>query len=172
MLSSLPIDQVLPELTAALQSANCVVLRAPAGAGKTTRVPSALLAAGLAPAGQIVMLEPRRIAARTAARRMAFECGERVGQSVGYRVRFEESVSRDTRILVVTEGVLLRRLQDDPFLDGIDVVIFDEFHERRLDSDLALAMVRRVQQTVRPELKIVVMSATLDPTKIAEYLGR
>ncbi|RLS32042.1 MAG: ATP-dependent helicase HrpB [Planctomycetota bacterium] len=171
MLSSLPIDQVLPELTAALQSANCVVLRAPAGAGKTTRVPSALLAAGLAPAGQIVMLEPRRIAARTAARRMAFECGERVGQSVGYRVRFEESVSRDTQILVVTEGVLLRRLQDDPFLDGIDVVIFDEFHERRLDSDLALAMVRRVQQTVRPELKIVVMSATLDPTKIAEYLG-
>lgn len=171
MLSSLPIDQVLPELTAALQTANCVVLRAPAGAGKTTRVPPALLAASLAPTAQIVMLEPRRIAARTAARRMAFECHERVGQSVGYRVRFEESVSRDTRILVVTEGILLRRLQDDPFLDGIDVVIFDEFHERRLDSDLALAMVRRVQQTVRPELKIVVMSATLDPTSIARYLG-
>jgi len=171
MLSSLPIDQVLPELTAALQTANCVVLRAPAGAGKTTRVPPALLAASLAPTGQIVMLEPRRIAARTAARRMAFEFNERVGQSVGYRVRFEESVSRDTRILVVTEGILLRRLQDDPFLDGIDVVIFDEFHERRLDSDLALAMVRRVQQTVRPELKIVVMSATLDPTSIARYLG-
>ncbi len=171
MLSSLPIDQVLPELTAALQTANCVVLRAPAGAGKTTRVPPALLAASLAPTGQIVMLEPRRIAARTAARRMAFEFNERVGQSVGYRVRFEESVSRDTRILVVTEGILLRRLQDDPFLDGIDVVIFDEFHERRLDSDLALAMVRRVQQTVRPELKIVVMSATLDPTNIARYLG-
>jgi len=171
MLSSLPIDQVLPELTAALQTANCVVLRAPAGAGKTTRVPPALLAASLAPTGQIVMLEPRRIAARTAARRMAFEFNERVGQSVGYRVRFEESVSRDTRILVVTEGILLRRLQDDPFLDGIDVVIFDEFHERRLDSDLALAMVRRVQQTVRPELKIVVMSATLDTTSIARYLG-
>lgn len=171
MLPSLPIDAVLPQLTAALQAANCVVLRAPAGAGKTTRVPSALLVAGLSNSGQIVMLEPRRIAARTAARRMAFECQERVGQSVGYRVRFEESVSRDTRILVVTEGILLRRLQDDPFLDGIDVVIFDEFHERRLDSDLALAMVRRVQQTVRPELRIVVMSATLDPTSIAMYLG-
>ena len=171
MLSPLPIDVVLPRLVAAFRGINGVVLRAPAGAGKTTRVPPALLAAGLAPTGQIVMLEPRRIAARTAARRMAFECNERVGQSVGYRVRFEESVSRNTRILVVTEGVLLRRLQDDPFLDGIDIVIFDEFHERRLDSDLALAMVRRVQQTVRPELKIVVMSATLDPTSIARYLG-
>ena len=121
--------------------------------------------------GQIVMLEPRRIAARTAARRMASERNERVGQTIGYRVRFEESVSRDTRILVVTEGVLLRRLQDDPFLEDISVVIFDEFHERRLDSDLTLAMVRRVQQTVRPDLKIVAMSATLDPACIARYLG-
>ena len=171
MLPLLPIDHVLPQLSTALKSANSVVLKAPAGAGKTTRVPPALLAAGLAPFGQIVMLEPRRIAARTAARRMAFECNQRVGQSVGYRVRFEESVSRDTKILIVTEGILLRRLQDDPFLEGIDVVIFDEFHERRLDSDLALAMVRRVQQTVRPELKIVVMSATLDPASIAKYLG-
>lgn len=178
MTVSLPIDVVLPELEAALQSSSCVVLRAPAGAGKTTRVPPALLAAGLAGDktagknnGQIVMLEPRRIAARTAARRMAFERGEKVGQTVGYRVRFEESVSRDTRILVVTEGVLLRRLQDDPFLEDIEIVVFDEFHERRLDSDLALAMVRRVQQTVRPELRIVVMSATLDPTAIAKYLG-
>ncbi|MFO1002578.1 MAG: ATP-dependent helicase HrpB [Planctomycetaceae bacterium] len=178
MTASLPIDVVLPELVGALQTSNCVVLRAPAGAGKTTRVPPALLAAGLAgsktdgkTSGQIVMLEPRRIAARTAARRMAFELGERVGQTVGYRVRFEESVSRDTRILVVTEGVLLRRLQDDPFLEDIEIVVFDEFHERRLDSDLALAMVRRVQQTVCPELRIVVMSATLDPTAIAKYLG-
>jgi ATP-dependent helicase HrpB len=178
MTVSLPIDVVLPNLVAALQASNCVVLRAPAGAGKTTRVPPALLLAGLAGEktagksnGQIVMLEPRRIAARTAARRMAFERGERVGQAVGYRVRFEESVSRDTRILVVTEGVLLRRLQDDPFLEDIEIVVFDEFHERRLDSDLALAMVRRVQQTVRPELRVVVMSATLDPTAIAKYLG-
>jgi len=117
------------------------------------------------------MLEPRRIAARTAARRIAIELGERVGQTAGYRVRFEESVSRQTRILVVTEGVLLRRLQDDPFLEDSSVVIFDEFHERRLDSDLALAMVRRVQQTVRPDLRIVVMSATLDSRSIAQFLG-
>ncbi len=171
MLNSLPIDTVLPQVVAALRASNSVVLRAPAGAGKTTRVPPAILQTLSKQHGQIVMLEPRRIAARTAARRMAFELGERVGQTIGYRVRFEESVSRDTRILVVTEGVLLRRLQDDPFLDDIAVVVFDEFHERSLDSDLALAMVRRVQQTVRPDLKIVAMSATLDPAGIARYLG-
>ena len=171
MLNSLPIDSVLPRIIAALQESNCVVLRAPAGAGKTTRMPPAILQTLSSEHGQIVVLEPRRIAARTAARRMAFERGERVGQTIGYRVRFEEAVSRETRILVVTEGVLLRRLQDDPFLDGIAVVVFDEFHERRLDSDLALAMVRRVQQTVRPDLKIVAMSATLDPAGIADYLG-
>ena len=168
---SLPIDSVLSQIVAALQRSNCVVLRAPAGAGKTTRVPPAILQSLSEATGQVVMLEPRRIAARTAARRMAFECGQCVGQLVGYRVRFEESVSRETRILVLTEGLLLRRLQDDPFLDGVSVVIFDEFHERRLDSDLALAMVRRVQQTVRPDLKIVAMSATLDPASIARYLG-
>ena len=171
MLKSLPIDTVLPQVVAALLASNSVVLRAPAGAGKTTRVPPAILQTLSKQYGQIVMLEPRRIAARTAARRMAFELGERVGQTIGYRVRFEESVSRNTQILVVTEGVLLRRLQDDPFLDDIAVVVFDEFHERSLDSDLALAMVRRVQQTVRPDLKIVAMSATLDPAGIARYLG-
>ena len=171
MTDPLPIDEVLPQLIAALKDSNCVVLRASAGAGKTTRVPPAILASWRSNFGQILMLEPRRIAARTAARRMAFERNERVGQTIGYRVRFEESVSRATRILVVTEGVLLRRLQDDPFLEGTDVVVFDEFHERRLDSDLALAMVRRVQQTVRPDLRIVAMSATLDPTAIARYLG-
>ena len=171
MLNSLPIDSILPQIVAALQKSNCVVLRAPAGAGKTTRVPPAILQMLASQHGQIVMLEPRRIAARTAARRMASERNERVGQTIGYRVRFEESVSCDTKILVVTEGVLLRRLQDDPFLEDISVVIFDEFHERRLDSDLGLAMVRRVQQTVRPDLKIVAMSATLDPASIARYLG-
>ncbi len=171
MTSPLPIDEVLPQLTEVLKVSNCVVLRAPAGAGKTTRVPPAILKCELGSSGQIVMLEPRRIAARTAARRMAFERNERVGHTIGYRVRFEESVSRATRILVVTEGVLLRRLQDDPFLEGTSTVIFDEFHERRLDSDLALGMVRRVQQTVRPDLRIIAMSATLDPTAIARYLG-
>jgi len=171
MLNPLPIDSVLPQVVAALQDSNSVVLRAPAGAGKTTRVPPVILQTLSGQHGQIMMLEPRRIAARTAARRMAFELGERVGRTIGYRVRFEESVSRDTRILVVTEGVLLRRLQEDPFLDGIAVVIFDEFHERSVDSDLALAMVRRVQQTVRPDLRIVVMSATLNPADISRYLG-
>lgn len=176
----LPIDNVLPSLVAALRENSCIVLKAPAGAGKTTRVPTAvwndLIEGSQRPpkqsaAREIVMLEPRRIAARTAARRMSFELGQRVGQTVGYRVRFEESVSRETHILVVTEGILLRRLQDDPFLESVSVVIFDEFHERRLDSDVALAMVRRVQQTVRPELRIIVMSATLDPAPIAKYLG-
>ena len=167
----LPVDSVLPELVASLRESNCLVLKAPAGAGKTTRVPPSLLDAGLAESGQIIMLEPRRLAARTAAARMAFERGQSVGQQFGFRVRFEEAVSRDTRVLAVTEGVLLRRLQDDPFLDDVSVVIFDEFHERRLDSDLALAMVRRVQQTVRPDLRIVVMSATLDPEPIAQWLG-
>ncbi len=168
---SLPIDAVLPQLIAALHNNPSVVLRAPAGAGKTTRVPAAMDNAGFAASGQIVMLEPRRIAARAAARRIAAERNERPGQSAGFRVRFEEAVSRETRILVVTEGVLLRRLQDDPFLEGISAVIFDEFHERRLESDLALAMTRRVQQTVRPELRIVAMSATMDPGPIAAFLG-
>lgn len=171
MLTPLPIDDVLPEVLAALQAHSSAVLRAPAGAGKTTRVPPAMLQAGLAGRGQIVMLEPRRIAARTAARRMATECGERVGQTVGFRIRFEEAVSRATRILVVTEGVLLRRLQDDPFLENISAIVFDEFHERRLDSDLALAMTRRIQQTVRPDLRLLVMSATMDPQPIARFLG-
>ncbi|MEZ6123711.1 MAG: ATP-dependent helicase HrpB [Planctomycetaceae bacterium] len=169
-MTPLPIDDVLPELTAVLQVHNCA-LQAPAGAGKTTRVPPALLRHGLADGGQIVMLEPRRIAARTAARRMAAEMNQKVGGTVGYRIRFDDAVSKDTRILVVTEGVLLRKLQDDPFLEDVSVVVFDEFHERRLDSDLALAMTRRLQQTVRPELRILAMSATLNAAPVAEFLG-
>lgn len=172
MPDGLPVDLILPDLLAALQSHGCAVLKAPPGAGKTTRVPPAVLAAGLPGTQQILLLEPRRIAARTAAARMAAERQERTGLSVGYRVRFEESVSPLTRILVVTEGILLRRLQDDPFLENIGVLIFDEFHERRLDSDLALAMARRVRQTVRPDLKIVVMSATMEPEPIAAFLDQ
>lgn len=148
-----------------------MVLRAPTGAGKTTRVPPALLEAGLAGQGQIIMLQPRRLAARTAAARMAQEQQTRLGEQIGYHVRFDSRHSRQTRILVVTEGVLLRKLQLDPFLEGVNIVVFDEFHERNLSSDLALGMVRRIQQTVRPELKIVVMSATLEPEPIAGYLG-
>ncbi|MFO1006529.1 MAG: ATP-dependent helicase HrpB [Planctomycetaceae bacterium] len=171
MLKPLPIDDVLPELLAALRTNSSVVLKAPTGAGKTTRVPPAIFAAGLAGEGNVVMLEPRRIAARATARRIAFEQGTPLGREVGYRVRFDEQVSSATRIMVVTDGILLRKLQSDPFLEGLSVVIFDEFHERNLNCDLALGMVRRVQQTVRPDLKIVVMSATFDCQPIAKFLG-
>ena len=170
-LSRLPIDAVIPELLDALQHSACVVLQAPTGAGKTTRVPPALLDAGLAGQGQILLLEPRRLAARAAARRMAFERGTTLGDEVGYQVRFDQRCSRETRLLAMTEGILLRRLQDDPFLESVSVILFDEFHERSLNLDLTLAMARRVQQTVRPDLKLVVMSATLAAGPVARYLG-
>jgi len=170
-LAPLPIDAVLPQVVAALRSHPCVVLRAPTGAGKTTRVPPALLDAGLAGDGALVMLEPRRVAARAAARRMAEERGTELGGEIGFQVRFERRASRATRILVLTEGLLVRRLVDDPFLEGVGVLVFDEFHERSLDTDLALALARRVQRAARPELKLVVMSATLDTREIARWLG-
>jgi ATP-dependent helicase HrpB len=166
----LPIDAVLPELLDALRRHPSAVLRAPTGAGKTTRVPPALLDAGLAGAGRLIMLEPRRLAARAAARRMSAERGTRPGDDIGYHVRFDRQAGPRTRILAVTPGILLRRLQDDPFLEGTSVVIFDEFHERGLESDLALGLVRLLQQTVRPELRIVVMSATLTVETVAGYL--
>jgi ATP-dependent helicase HrpB len=168
---SLPIDEVLPGLVAALRDGPAAVLIAPTGAGKTTRVPPALLAAGLAGRDQIVMLEPRRIAARAAPRRMAEEGGWTLGREIGYQVRFERKAGPETRILVVTEGILVQRLQADPFLEGVGVVIFDEFHERNLQTDLSLAMARRVQREVRPDLKLLAMSATLDPGPVAAFLG-
>ncbi len=167
----LPIDPVLPEFLAALRQQASVVLRAATGAGKTTRVPPAILDAGLAENGRIVMLEPRRLAARAAARRMAAERGGRLGEEVGYQVRFDRQCGPATRILVVTPGILIRLLHDDPYLESTRVVLFDEFHERGLESDLALGMVRLVQQTVRPELRIVVMSATLAVESVSAYLG-
>lgn len=170
-LSRLPIDEVLPALVTALKSSNAVVLEAPTGAGKTTRVPPALLDAGLAQSGRIVMLEPRRLAARAAARRMAHERGQSLGGDIGYHVRFDRMAGPATKILVVTEGILLRQLLDDPFLESTSIVIFDEFHERSLDGDLALGMVRLLQQTVRPELRIVVMSATLATESVATFFG-
>jgi ATP-dependent RNA helicase HrpB len=170
-LSPLPIGPILPALIDALGKSNSAVLRAPTGSGKTTRVPPALLDAGLASQFNILMLEPRRVAARAAARRIAYERGGRVGQEVGYAVRFDQNIGPDTRIKIVTDGVLLRMLLADPFLEEASIVVFDEFHERGLNADLALAMVRRVQQTVRPELKIVVMSATLAVESVAEFLG-
>ncbi|MFO0902805.1 MAG: ATP-dependent helicase HrpB [Pirellulales bacterium] len=171
MQDRLPIDDVLPELIGALRAHASVVLQAPTGAGKTTRVPVALWDAGLSDGRQIVMLEPRRIAARAAARRMSDERGTTLGELIGYQVRFERKATDATRVLVVTEGLLLRMLQDDPFLEHVGVVVFDEFHERSLDADLALGMMRLLQTTVRPDLKLVVMSATLAGQAVAKYLG-
>jgi ATP-dependent helicase HrpB len=171
MPAPLPIDEALPELIAALRGGNAAVLIAPTGAGKTTRVPPALLAAGIVGGKRIVMLEPRRIAARAAARRMAEENGWTLGGEVGYQVRFERKAGPGTRILVVTEGILVQMLQADPFLEETGVVIFDEIHERNLQTDLSLAMARRVQREVRPDLRLVAMSATVDPGPIAAFLG-
>jgi ATP-dependent helicase HrpB len=171
-LAPLPIDDVLPSLMDALRTSSAVVLRAPPGAGKTTRVPPAILDAGLAGNGKIVVLQPRRVAARATASRISHERGTRLGDEIGFQVRFESRTGPRTRIEIVTEGILLRTLADNPFLEGTSVVIFDEFHERSLTSDLALGMVRQVQLSVRPDLKIVVMSATLAAKPIAAYLDQ
>ncbi len=170
-LTPLPIDSVLPQLLETLGGSNAAVLEAPPGAGKTTRVPPALLAAGLAGEGRVVVLEPRRVAARAAARRVAYEQSWALGEEVGYQVRFERRAGAATRLLFVTEGILVQRLQADPFLDGIGAVVFDEIHERGLNADLALAMARKVQRDVRPELKLLAMSATLDSSLLANYFG-
>ena len=167
----LPIDTVLPELLATMRRSANVVLSAPPGAGKTTRVPLALLELFPPEAGRIVMLEPRRLAAASAARYMAQSLGEAVGQTVGYAIRFERKVSQQTRIEVVTEGILTRRLQDDPELNGVACVIFDEFHERSIHADLGLALCLECQAALRPDLKLLVMSATLDCGPIAALLG-
>jgi ATP-dependent helicase HrpB len=166
-----PIEEILPDLLAALESRNVAVLQAPPGAGKTTRVPIALLRAQFCAGSRIIMLEPRRLAAVNAARYMAQSLGEEVGQTVGYSIRFDRKVSSATRIEVVTEGILARRLQSDPLLEGVGAVIFDEFHERSLTSDLSLALCRDVQLGLREELRIVVMSATLDAGPVAQLLG-
>ena len=170
-LAPLPIDAVLPELLAHLRTAGAVVLRSPTGAGKTTRVPPAILGAGLAEHGRVLLLEPRRVAARAAARRMAAEHGSPLGETFGYHVRFERQFGARTRVLAVTPGMLLRQLHDDPFLESVSCVIFDEFHERGLESDLALGMVKLLRQTVRADLRVAVLSATIDPGPISAYLG-
>jgi ATP-dependent helicase HrpB len=167
----LPIDAALPDLTAALCGHHAAVLVAPPGAGKTTRVPLVLLDEAWAKGKKILVLEPRRLAARAAAARMASTLGEQVGDTVGLRVRFGSKVTKRTRIEVVTEGVFTRLVLDDPSLDGIAAVLFDEFHERSLDADLGLALARDVQQGLRHDLKLLVMSATLDGARVAALLG-
>ena len=169
--TELPIDEALPRLTAALRQHNSVVLVAPPGAGKTTRVPLMLRGAFWAADKKILVLEPRRLAARAAAERMAATLRESVGGTVGLRVRFDSKVSRKTQIEVVTEGIFTRLILDDPSLEGVAAVLFDEFHERSLDADLGLALARDVQQNLRDDLKLLVMSATLDGARVARLLG-
>jgi ATP-dependent RNA helicase HrpB len=168
----LPIDAVLDQLARTLASRNAAVLVAPPGAGKTTRVPLALLDEPWVKNKKIIVLEPRRIAARASAERMAHTLGERVGETVGYRVRFGSKVSRATRIEVVTEGIFSRQILDDPELSGVAAVLFDEFHERSLDADLGLALARDAQTGLREQLRILVMSATLDGARVAKLLGQ
>ncbi|MDA9499974.1 ATP-dependent helicase HrpB [Bradyrhizobium sp. CCBAU 11357] len=167
----LPIDAVLDDLSRTLEGNNAAVLVAPPGAGKTTRVPLALLDAPWAKGKKIIVLEPRRIAARASADRMAKSLGERAGETVGYRVRFGSKISRATRVEVVTEGIFTRQILDDPELSGVAAVLFDEFHERSLDADMGLALARDAQTGLREDLRILVMSATLDGARVARLLG-
>lgn len=167
----LPIDAILPQLQQALEEHGVALLQAPPGAGKTTRVPLALLEAPWRAGRKILMLEPRRLAARSAAHFMARQLGEHAGQTVGYRTRLDSQVSATTQIEVVTEGILTRLIQQDPLLDDYAAVLFDEFHERSLHADLGLALVRESRQALREDLRVLVMSATLDTTPIARLLG-
>ena len=169
-MQNLPIHDALPALLAAFQSGTRAVLQAPPGAGKTTVVPLALLSSGLV-TGRILMLEPRRLAARSAAEYMASTLGEEVGATVGYRIRGESKTSKQTRVEVVTEGILTRMLQSDPELSGVGMVIFDEFHERSLNADLGLALCLEISEALRDDLRLLVMSATLDAAPVAALMG-
>lgn len=168
MQDPLPIDPLLPEVVAAVRERGLVLLAAPPGSGKTTRAPAAIAHAGLG--GEVLVLEPRRLATRAAASRVAQELGCELGGFVGYQVRGDRRVSRDTRLCFLTEGVLVRRLVQDPFLEGVAAVVLDEFHERHLEGDLALSMLREVRETVRPDLRLCVMSATLDLAPLRAFL--
>ncbi|MEO7360270.1 MAG: DEAD/DEAH box helicase, partial [Gemmatimonadaceae bacterium] len=168
--AGLPVEEALSALRLALTHRNCVVLEAPPGAGKTTRVPPALLNETWLANQRIVMLEPRRLAARSAAHYMARQLNETVGHTIGFRVRGETRVGARTRVEVVTEGILARLLSADAALDGIGLVIFDEFHERSLHADLGLALTLQTQQLLRPDLRLLVMSATIDGDAVADLL--
>ncbi|HZN92201.1 MAG TPA: ATP-dependent helicase HrpB [Myxococcales bacterium] len=168
---ALPIDPLLPEIVRAVRASSALVLEAPPGAGKTTRVPRALVESGALGDREVLVLQPRRLPTRLAARRVAEELGEEVGRTVGYQMRFEDVGSRATRLRFLTEGVLTRRLLSEPTLPGVGAVVLDEFHERHLATDLALALLRRLQQTERKDLKLLVMSATLEAAPVAAFLG-
>jgi ATP-dependent helicase HrpB len=167
----LPVTAALEPLQTALAAGRNGVLLAPPGSGKTTVVPLALLAAPWLAGQSILLLEPRRLAARAAARFMAGRLGEAVGERVGYRVRLDQRVSSRTRVEVITEGILVRRLQQDPTLEGVGLVIFDEFHERNLPADLGLALSLEAQRALRPDLRLLAMSATLEAEPLAALLG-
>ncbi|MGD8875826.1 MAG: helicase-related protein, partial [Gammaproteobacteria bacterium] len=169
-MTRLPIEQAIPDIRQALSGGNRLVLVAPPGAGKTTRVPLALLDAPWLAGRMIILLEPRRLAARNAAARMAAMLGEQTGDTVGYRIRAERASSERTRILVVTEGILTRMLQADPELAMAALVIFDEFHERNLHADLSLAFCLQSQELLRPDIRLLVMSATLDAAGVSRLL--
>ncbi|MEW6307170.1 MAG: ATP-dependent helicase C-terminal domain-containing protein, partial [Verrucomicrobiota bacterium] len=168
--TSLPIWQIQPHITGVLHGGNRLVLVAPTGSGKSTQVPQMLLDAGLGGDKLIVVLQPRRVAARTVAARVAWERGCKLGQEVGYQIRFEDQTGLGTKICFITEGILLRWLQDDRNLPDVGIILFDEFHERNLLSDAALALAKELQRTTRPDLKLVVMSATLEAEPVADYL--
>ncbi|MFN7258326.1 MAG: DEAD/DEAH box helicase, partial [Cyclobacteriaceae bacterium] len=168
---SYPVLDVLPDLIEGLNQHPIVILQAPPGAGKSTVLPLQLLDVPWLKRSKIILLEPRRLAARSVAARMASLLNEEVGQTIGYRIRFETVVSAQTRIEVVTEGILTRMIQSDNSLEGVGLVIFDEFHERSLQADLALAFCYQSQQVLRDDLKLLIMSATLDSEKISALLG-
>ena len=166
----LPITEVIDEVKAHLLSNNTLIVNAPPGAGKSTLLPIALLEEDWLKGQKIIMLEPRRLAARTIAMRMADLIGDKVGKRIGYRIRFDNCVSEQTQLEVVTEGILTRMLQSDNALEGVGLVIFDEFHERSLFADVALALSREAQQVLRPDLRLMIMSATLDMPQLTKLL--